>query len=449
MAEFLHLHIEAPSDSLVHLRAISGDGQLWFALPEDLKPIGVHKHLMTIAKVKQASADCVKITTTPPKWPKYRRIRVPITTELKPLFFDEEGDLCVYGRYPEELHGEFRHGRLTKEAVNNADQSSLNQSGLNAGSGLDFKKLLERLIDDKAETKKEKELAKLKDIKNLFMVSEYDGRTNAAQWMNRFVKECERLEISDALRSEALRLFIGKNLNDWYQSNTIKLNQSDWSDWKKSFTDTYSKKGWSEIKEAYQFQYCSGSLIDYANTKERKLLEADRDMPEKYRVVQIVVGLPANVREKIDREKTTTFAELIAKLKEQNDPTEHKKHRDWKRNNLVKHRQETKIDEKVAASLFVKKKPCEFCELIGFRNNFHRVEDCKNKAKYAAATRQTKPNSHNPQKTAREVNMNELAEPDTYDLNCCLDSSSSRDSSVSGRSTKSTRSKQSNKPKNE
>ena len=410
MADLLHLHIEAQSEAVVHLRAVSQDGIEWYALPEEEKPLGQHKHLMTITKVKQAANDCSKVTGSQPKWPKYRRIKLIVTELLKELYFDAEGDLVVNGHYLEAIVEEFRHDRLPKQSEQ--QQQPINQNSTAENS--DLKMILERLLGDKIEAKKDRELVKLKDLKNLFMISEYDGKANAQQWLTQFIKECERLEISEPMRSEALKMFISKNLNDWYLGNTIKLAQSDWKGWKQSFTDTYSKKGWSEIRDAYRYQYYHGSLVDYANCKERKLLEADREMPEKYRVIQIVVGLPASVRDEIDREKTTTFADLVAKLREQEDSAKNKKHRDRKRDdfrrpNHEKKSNEDKPDPNVVADLFKKKKPCGFCEMIGFKNNFHRVEDCKNKTKYAEAVKQTKTKSYNSNKQQnKEVNLNEL-----------------------------------------
>lgn len=68
----------------------------------------------------------------------------------------------------------------------------------------------------------------LKSLKKcLFMVNDNNEKANATQWMIQFIKECERLEISEEMRSYALRMFIGKSLNDWYLSNTMKLQQSD------------------------------------------------------------------------------------------------------------------------------------------------------------------------------------------------------------------------------
>lgn len=440
------MHIEAPSATIVHLRAVSLDAVQWYAVPTEEKPLGEHKHLMTIPKVKQAASDCTKITTTPERWPKYRRIKLPISDDLKKLYFDPEGDLVVNGHYLEEINEEFRHDRLPKASKQSAQPSDEHTGQQNT----DLKALLERLVDNKIEVKKERELVKLRDLKNLFLINEYNGKANASQWMNQFIKECERLEISEAMRSEALRMFVGKNLNDWFLANAMKLQQDDWRGWKQSFTETYAKRGWSEIKDALLYQHYSGSLVDYANTKERKILEADREMPEKYRVIQIVIGLPAAVREEIDREKTTTFAELVAKLREQEDSVSWKKRtgRDRKQDDSKNWNREKKPDDSVASKLFVKKKPCEFCEMIGFKNNYHRLEDCKNKAKYAAAVKQSKSNDTGSSRSNREVHLNELVTAGLDDLNGGQKSGRRRDSSSSS-SDSSSSSNQSGQSKNE
>ena len=346
----LHLRIQAKSKgSAALLSAISEDGCKWFSIPGDLQEIAGHSELMKLPKVKRAADDCEKSA-------KCLKIKVKQSDELKSVYYDQDGDLAYSGHNLEE----FRQ-------VEGRDSA--------------LEELLKQLLINGSEDEKKKERIKMKDLKKLFLIEKYESKSNAVHWMERFEKECSRLDIADEWRSEALKLCIDDNLSDWFAGNTVKHERSDWKVWKKSFVDTYTNKGWSNIVSAHEFKYLGGSLIEYANAKERKLLDADKDMYEKLRVYLIICGMPAELACEFDGDPVT-FAGLINELKEIDKKVMNRKP------GAKKRAAADEIDKRLAAKMFEKKKPCGFCEMIGYKGNFHRLEDCKNKAKYETAKRE-------------------------------------------------------------
>ena len=394
--EFLHLHLQAIERDVPGLLGVSIDGEQWFAVPNNLQALTKHTELVAIKKVTSAASACMQP-------PKYRRIKVPMTSKLLSTYFDEQFDFVIQENYLEEA-GELRHSKLNQS-------KPPPEPVRDAGEIQTLIKIMieQRMQDDKDKIEKkeqkarEKKIVRLRDLQSLFVLSKYDGKANAIQWLAQFEEECTRLEIPDELKAEALKAFLEESLSDWYQSNVIKLGNASWTTWKEAFTDTYTARGWSEIRSAYGYRHVAGSMVDYANAKERKLLEIDKDMPEKYRVFLIVVNLPHEIQAKIDR-KTETFAALVAKLRECDDGYEKKKkgERSYKNNRWERSDKKLDVDKAVASKLFVEKKPCPFCEAIGFKNNFHRLEVCKNKQRYDETVKKKPPN-----KDRREVNWSE------------------------------------------
>ena len=96
----------------------------------------------------------------------------------------------------------------------------------------------------------------------------------------------------------------------------MKLSASDRDSWRKNFLLTYKKKkkkkkkNWVPICAAFGFKYISGSLIEFVIKKERLLLEADKNIPELFRIYQIVFNLPVEIQNKLEREKIRTMDDL-------------------------------------------------------------------------------------------------------------------------------------------
>ena len=449
MTAILHLHLQALAQNKPGLLAISLDGDEWFGLPDELQDMSKHTELMKISKVT-SNANAVGQPPFKKEKPKYRRIKVELSNALKVLYLDELEDFKIGNEYLGVVTEELRHDKRP-------NPTSTSEPKGPAASETEVGQLLKLLLEQKteeeqkrsevqSENKQEKQRCKLRDLKNLFLITEYDGKANAVQWIAQFEKECERLEVPNSLYVEALRMFIGKSLTDWYEGNVIKLCDQPWSDWRKAFVDTYTAKGWADVRSAFHFRHLGGSLIDYANAKERKLLEIDQKIPEKFRVYEIICGLPVEVQAKIDRD-TETFSVLITKLRELDDAYEKRRKRDERPNakehgaNGGKPNRRPEIDRGLAKELFVNKRPCSFCEAIGFKNNYHPIEKCKNKMKYD----EMRESMRGKRREERQVNMNAATYTDS-DLNSSQNSDYSQLSTSS--SAISSVSKTSHRPKN-
>ena len=137
---------------------------------------------------------------------------------------------------------------------------------------------------------------------------------------------------SNEEKVKGLRNYLGKTAERWYQTNLLKAEGHNWEDWKEAFLKTFKNKGWSAIRYAYNFKYLSGSFVEYAIEKERLILEVKRKMDEEVRIHLIVIGLPIEVQDKIERENIQTTNDLIGILGQ---------YEDWRKR---KETQERKID---------------------------------------------------------------------------------------------------------
>ena len=106
---------------------------------------------------------------------------------------------------------------------------------------------------------------------------------------------------SDEEKVKGLRKYLGKTAKRWYQTNLLKAGGHNWEDWKEAFLKAFKNKGWPAIRYAYNFKYLSDSFVEYAIEKERLILEVQREMDEEVRIHLIVIGLPIEVQDKIER----------------------------------------------------------------------------------------------------------------------------------------------------
>ena len=154
----------------------------------------------------------------------------------------------------------------------------------------------------------------------------------------------------------------------------MKLPNNTWSRWSKSFLRVFSKIGWSKVRYAFAFKYLSGTLLDYALKKERLILEIERKMTEASRINLIVMGLPVDIQDKLNREEITNTDELMRNLRKlehrvipkNKDSDEKKAHR----------------ENKFIVRNSINKGPCRICASLNFPGRFHPEEKCCCNDKY-------------------------------------------------------------------
>ena len=165
---------------------------------------------------------------------------------------------------------------------------------------------------------------------------------NPESWLEQFESECVRLGIPQIRYTETFRLFLESNAAlDWFaiQLKILGLD-SQWSIWRAQFVEDFSPKGWSGIIYAYNYQYIRGTLVDFALKKFRVLIDADSELTESSRINLVVLGLPENVRNKLDKRDIISQSDLISELQALehmvSQPSKSHNNRNYNQSNLVK-----------------------------------------------------------------------------------------------------------------
>lgn len=342
----LCIHIIKKDELKFNVVGLSEDKTTWYSIPDNCQDLDLHPELLKVKTIVNSTKSISRIGG-------YRKINIPFTRELMEKYMDDDGNFCINEHYLEECTVGENGSLSVGDTANNTEIFFIRRI-----------KELETQISSMTEVN-------LMDVEKKFLLNKYNGKQEASTWLNSFEGECIRFKICDNTKKvEALKYFIEGNVLEWYSSCLIKLSLSDWDSWKKSFLLVYKRKDWTSIRTAFNFKYMGGSFTDFVLKKERLLLDADKDMPEKFRVFQIVYALPVEIQDKLDREKINNFDDLLVELKSLNIPS--------KKNvgdNSYEERKRLDIFKPVSNG----KKPCGICEGLGFKHRYHPTHLCRNK----------------------------------------------------------------------
>ena len=382
----LFVHIQREDSKTVFVKAISSDKQTWYEFPLKYQDVMQHVELIQLPIILSG----IKVIDKPSK---YRKLALKLTDELKAVYFDDMDNMIFKDHLLEEMQP------TTDQAI------SKTQSDPHTST--DDVMLMNRIKDLELKLERREDL-NVKDVERKFNLDKFNKKMNVTDWTNDFEAECARYQINtDANKIDALKLFLEGNALDWYDTQQRRMSKDDWSQWKASFLSIYEKKNWSDLRFAYYFKYQNGPLFDYILRKQRILLESDKDMPEKYLVVQIVISLPLEIQDQIDRQTVNTVQDLLSEIKKIEEIFMRKK----KENNEKVERPRTLAK----SSPNYDRKPCYICAELKFGDNrFHPVELCFNRELYMKRikkTNDTTPKSIN--STNKQVNLNTV---DDYDL---------------------------------
>lgn len=355
----LYVQIVKRSEEDFVVHCVSVDKRNWFLLPEDTQDLKFHTSLSSKKPLLNAVYAIKNVNG-------YRTIGVKIDDDIKKEYFDESSNICFRELPLEECLPKTIPCRPTDT------QSELE----------DHIKRLEMQLKINSEQNE----IKLHHIEKKFILEPFDKKqSDPIEWLRRFEEECCRFQIkSDNLKIQALRFYlINGPANDWYENNLKKIGLNDsWGIWRDSFKNIFVDKGWSLVKRALGYKYLGGSLVDYALTKERLLLDIEPKGTEISRINQIVFGLPNEAQLKLDREKICNLYELYSKLRKLEDA-------------FIKKKEEKLSNPKSivnpALNYYKKgepqhksnyqRKPCSHCETLGFHNRYHLMSECRNKNK--------------------------------------------------------------------
>ena len=254
-----------------------------------------HKELFQIGIVKNA---CKSMS----KEGQYRNLSVMLPEEVSALYTDNELNFVFKTHYLEEF--------VEKKNTTEMDLSTSVQHDTE-----DKNELINLCNDLKAQLQV-REIS-LADIEKKFILDKFTGKQqNAKEWLVQFEKECDRYKITEENKKvQTLRLFLEEGAKEWYSSNLRKLALSEWSDWSTSFLLVYADKSWTNVRFAYNYKYINGSLTEYALKKERLLLEIESSMSDISRINLIVMGLPFNIQDKLDKEEINSTDLLLNRIR--------------------------------------------------------------------------------------------------------------------------------------
>lgn len=148
----------------------------------------------------------------------------------------------------------------------------------------------------------------------------------------------------------------------------------------------YADKRWSNVRFAYNFKYLNGLLIDYTLKKERLLLKIESSMYNISRINSIVMDLPWNIQDKLDKEEITNTDLLMNKIRMYDSGYSKQKIDDKRKfnNNNITTNGKSNIDKKYSTVLkpFNENKPCVLCEALNKPKHYHPFYLCCYKQQY-------------------------------------------------------------------
>jgi len=351
-----------PNDSKTSIHCLKWiqaqeDDTIIFEFPPEFQLLNTHHQcLLQISTVKNVLKSLSKRGS-------YRIVSITLPAEIVPVYFDNEANV-VFEEYflPEKDYQTWR-----------SDMSPPPKTASDAPSAavLDILQKLTTRTEDSQRVLNSKRL-NLTKVKSDFVLDNFDGRNfEVGRWLDTFIRECERCQINDSENKVLiLRLFMEGIAKNWYSSTLIELGlEKDFTDWELKMRTEFKVQGWKKIREAYNFRYIGGHYDDYVLRKQSLLLEQEHAIDNIIQLNLIVMGLPVNVQEKLDRSKINSIAELLGELRkiEPSSLSSQKKSA-----NIV-----TQLKKPIVTT--ENKKPCSICNNLGYRGRFHPEAVCRNR----------------------------------------------------------------------
>ncbi|ESO00169.1 hypothetical protein HELRODRAFT_175993 [Helobdella robusta] len=369
----LYFHIIKRNNDEFELAGISENEETWYVLPEEMKDLSLHEALST----KRAIINTINYIKPING---YRKICIKLDDELRKDYYDEDENLCFLDNMLEEKIIDNKHR-------NEPDDNFLNEQ---------IKELEAKLsLNDNF---------KLQDVEKKFILEKFNKKQNPTEWIEKFENECRRHKILNPTNViEALRFFLSGSPEDWYESNLKKIGLTNW--W------FFNRLCLSEGKPMFEI--------------------------EMSRINMIVMGLPVEIQNQLDKEEITTIEKLFKELTKIDENVSNIKPKydnkflsneisyntDVKTKQLYQHKQryenvdkeisvpKYKVEAKTHNTLnkqnqrhennalnkenFVRpnfkkninttaNKPCFMCEELGWKNRYHPTNECRNKTLYSS-----------------------------------------------------------------
>ncbi|XP_015171365.1 PREDICTED: uncharacterized protein LOC107063789 [Polistes dominula] len=336
---------EAPQNSKENIYAITSiqtvNGET-YAIPEEYQDAPIHTDVLQ-TEAFQRVISTLKFRNQSTK------VLITLDENMRKTYIDDEGNMQFGDYYLEE--------------ITSKSQPKCNITDYN------LSRMWEAVSKISNEYNPQRKRNNLKDVAERFLIEKFTGKNvNGIQWLNRFEKECSRLDINeDEEKIEIFRLFLEGSCLDWYSCMLIEHSiKSRWEIWKNSFCTIYADVGWPSVRYAFRYKYINGSFIDYAFKKEKMLLDINESIDTCTLIDLIALGLPDFVINKIDREELKTTTNLIRRLRSLQYMEKKKNTKNKTANKDAKEDSEKKQQ----------KRPCQICEKKGKMNRFHPESLC-------------------------------------------------------------------------
>ncbi len=250
-------------------------------------------------------------------------------------------------------------------------------------------------------------------MKDAFISKFNEEKTNALIWLESFEQECKRLVVEEKEFPQALKLFLEGTAIDWYKMNLILLQDKKWTNWRKEFVENFTWKGWSLSKYAINFKYIGGNVSEYARKKLKLLVETNKALPEQWRILMVIAGLPDNIMSKIKRNRATFVNALITEISQLEKPGS--KNASSKPDVKMISKSENSKTEVLSNQSDRKKyqnefRPCRICKKAGKPGRYHPESECLTAANSKTSKTFTNTNfkSKNSERNVKVTNNTEI-----------------------------------------
>lgn len=151
-------------------------------------------------------------------------------------------------------------------------------------------------------------------------IAKFDCKNEDARcWMVSFERGCEINEwITDRSKINHLKACLDGMALKWYNARVIEEHADVWSDWKSSFLRAFGQNRIQLATQANNWQYRSGSLLEYYYEKQRLLQLAFRNLTDYDFITMVMMGLPDDFQSQLLTMKIDNKEELrnaLEKLK--------------------------------------------------------------------------------------------------------------------------------------
>lgn len=253
-----------------------------YVFPEHLQSIDLHEHITTLQEVKNV------IKTLSDKPDQFRYVKVTLNPQLLELYF-VNGNPTFNTYSLEMLESQQFMPSMTELLV-----------------------LINRLQEELEQISKSKLEGKIM----FFDLTPFNVESNVSFFLDKFELECSRFNIvNDDEKIETLREFVSSSALDWYDSTLLKFGKSNWSGWMDSMKSVFCNGDWTKIRNAYNFRFdMSGEYVDYVLQKEKLILELNDHIPTEVLISLIVIGLPVDIQNELNKDEIQSTEKLIAEL---------------------------------------------------------------------------------------------------------------------------------------